>query len=66
MYRAIFVVPFSNSRALEMFVESISLETDKEDVRSPFTGEEADQDESDQGGAFQLNCFSTMNTVYRQ
>jgi hypothetical protein len=33
MYRAIFVVPFSNSRALEMFMESISQETEKEDVK---------------------------------
>lgn len=32
-YRAIFVVPFSNSRALEMFMESISQETEKEDVK---------------------------------
>lgn len=29
VYRAIFVVPFSNCRALERFVESISMETEK-------------------------------------
>lgn len=32
-YRAIFVVPFSNSRALERFMESLSLEIEKEDVK---------------------------------
>ena len=32
-YRAIFVVPFSNSRALENFIESISTDTQREDVK---------------------------------
>jgi hypothetical protein len=32
-YRAIFVVPFSNKRALERFMESVSTETEKEDVK---------------------------------
>jgi hypothetical protein len=67
MYRAIFVVPFSNSRALEMFMESISMETDKEDVkitiywRGGGTRMNLIKEELSR-----LNCFSTMNTVYRQ
>ena len=65
-YRAIFVVPFSNSRALEMFMESIALETENEDakitlywrggrVRMNIIKEEL-------GG---LNCFSVLNVVYK-
>jgi hypothetical protein len=67
MYRAIFVVPFSNSRALEMFMDSISSETEKEDVKITIYW---------RGGRMRmnlikeelsrLNCFSTMNTVYRE
>ena len=65
-YRAIFVVPFSNSRALEMFMESIALETENEDakitlywkggrVRMNIIKEEL-------GG---LSCFSVLNVVYK-
>jgi hypothetical protein len=65
-YRAIFVVPFSNSRALEMFMESISQEMEKEDVkitlywrggriRMIFIKEELSK----------LNCFGTINVVYK-
>ncbi len=65
-YRAIFVVPFSNSRALEMFMESIALETENEDakitlywrggrVRMNILKEEL-------GG---LSCFSVLNVVYK-
>ena len=65
-YRAIFVVPFSNSRALEMFMESISQEMVKEDVkitlywrggrvRMNFIKEELSR----------LNCFGTINVVYK-
>ena len=65
-YRAIFVVPFSNSRALEMFMESISVETEKEDVKITLYW---------RGGRVRMNimkeelstlgCFSILNVVYR-
>ena len=65
-YRAIFVVPFSNSRALEMFMESISLETEKEDVKITLYW---------RGGRVRMNimkeelstlgCFGILNVVYR-
>lgn len=66
LYRAIFVVPFSNSRALEMFMESISQETEKEDVKITLYW---------RGGRVRMNllkeelsrldCFSTFDMVYR-
>lgn len=66
LYRAIFVVPFSNSRALEMFMESISKETEKEDVKITLYW---------RGGRVRMNimkeelstlgCFSILNVVYR-
>jgi hypothetical protein len=66
LYRAIFVVPFSNSRALEMFMESVSQETRKEDVKITLYW---------RGGRVRMNllkeelsrldCFSTFDTVYR-
>ena len=65
-YRAIFVVPFSNSRALEMFMESISQETEKEDVKITLYW---------RGGRIRmniikeelcrLNCFGILNVVYK-
>jgi hypothetical protein len=65
-YRAIFVVPFSNTRALEMFMESISQETEKEDIKITLYWK---------GGRIRmnlikdelsrLNCFGTLNTVYK-
>ncbi len=65
-YRAIFVVPFSNSRALERFMESISLEIEKEDVKITLYW---------RGGRVRMNimkeelstlgCFSILNVVYR-
>ena len=64
MYRAIFVVPFSNSRALERFVESVSLETEKEDVkitiywRGGRTRMNMIKEELSR-----LNCFSTQSMV---
>ncbi len=66
MYRAIFVVPFSNSRALEMFVESISNETEREDVKITLYW---------RGGRIRMNlikeelsrldCFGTFNVIYK-
>ena len=64
VYRAIFVVPFSNSRALERFVESLTLETEKEDVkitiywRGGRTRMNMIKEELSR-----LNCFSTQSTV---
>lgn len=65
-YRAIFVVPFSNSRALERFMESISMEIEKEDVKITLYW---------RGGRVRMNimkeelstlgCFSILNVVYR-
>jgi hypothetical protein len=65
-YRAIFVVPFSNTRALEMFMESISQETEKEDVKITLYW---------RGGRIRmnlmkeelsrLNCFGKQNSVYK-
>ncbi|MDD1735995.1 MAG: hypothetical protein LUQ21_00840 [Methanothrix sp.] len=65
-YRAIFVVPFSNSRALEMFMQSISEETEKEDVKITLYW---------RGGRIRmnlikeelsrLNCFGILNVVYK-
>jgi hypothetical protein len=66
LYRAIFVVPFSNSRALEMFAESISQETEKEDMKITLYW---------RGGRIRMNlikeelsklgCFGTLNVVYK-
>jgi len=67
VYRAIFVVPFSKSQALERFVESVTLETEKEDVkitiywRGGRSRMNLIKDELSR-----LNCFSSMNTVYRE
>ncbi len=65
-YRAIFVVPFSNSRALERFIESVSQDTEREDVKITLYW---------RGGRVRmniikeelsrLNCFSILNIVYK-
>ena len=65
-YRAIFVVPFSNKRALERFMESVSTETEKEDVKITLYW---------RGGRVRMNimkeelstlgCFSILNVIYR-
>jgi len=65
-YRAIFVVPFSNCRALEMFIQSVSVETEKEDVKITLYW---------RGGRVRmnlikeelsrLNCFGILNVVYK-
>jgi hypothetical protein len=66
-YRAIFVVPFSNSRALEKFMQSLSEETEKEDVKITLYW---------RGGRIRmnlikeelsrLNCFGILNVVYKE
>ena len=65
-YRAIFVVPFSNSRALERFMESICAETENEDVKITLYW---------RGGRVRMNimkeelstlgCFGILNVVYK-
>ena len=65
-YRAIFVVPFSNSRALENFIESISTDTQREDVKITLYWK---------GGRVRmniikeelcrLNCFRIHNIIYK-
>ena len=49
-YRAIFVVPFSNSRALERFMESLSLEIEKEDVKITLYWRREGEDEHHERG----------------
>lgn len=66
-YRAVFVVPFSNSRALEMFIESMIQEIEREDVKITLYW---------RGGRMmmniikeelgRLNCFSILNVVYKE
>jgi len=65
-YRAIFVVPFSNSRALEMFIDSISHETEDDDAKITLYW---------RGGKVRMNmlreelgrlsCFGTLSAVYK-
>src|SRR5512137_2315845 len=65
-YRAIFVVPFSNTRALENFIESISTDTQREDVKITLYWK---------GGRVRmniikeelcrLNCFRIHNIIYK-
>jgi len=66
-YRAIFVVPFSDLRALERFMESVIKETDREDVKITLYW---------RGGRVRMNmmkeelsrlgCFGVINIVYRE
>ncbi len=66
LYRAVFVVPFANSRALEMFIESVSQETQNEDVKITLYW---------RGGKVRmnmmkdelsrLNCFRMSNIIYK-
>jgi len=67
LYRAIFVVPFSNSRALEKFTESLTLETETEEVRITlyWNGGKVRMNliKEELG---KLNCFNLLNVVYRE
>jgi len=66
-YRAVFVVPFSNSRALEMFIDSVSSDTESEDVKITLYW---------RGGRVMMNiikeelsrfdCFRIQNVVYKE
>lgn len=66
-YRAVFVVPFSNSRALDKFIESIYNDLDYGEVKITLSW----------GGGRarihllhqeleKLNCFSSMNITYKE
>jgi hypothetical protein len=66
-YRAIFVVPFSNPRALDRFIESVCTDTEREDVKITLywsggrvlmniVAEELNR----------LNCFSRLNITYKE
>lgn len=66
-YRAIFVIPFSNPRALDKFIESISEEIEREDVRITLYWS---------GGRAMMNiireelsrlgCFGILNITYKE
>jgi hypothetical protein len=66
-YRAIFVVPFANPRALDKFIESISEEVEREGVRFTLYWN---------GGKVRMNtirdelsrlgCFSLMDVTYKE
>ena len=66
-YRAIFVVPFNDSRALERFIESLSQETENEDLKITlyWRGGRARMNimKEELG---RLNCFSLLNVIYKE
>ncbi len=66
MYRAIFVVPFSNPRALEMFIESLLEEIEHEDVRITlyWSGGRARMNILKEELS-RLNCFSQLSVIYK-
>ncbi len=66
-YRAIFVVPFSNPRALDMFIESISEETEQKEINITlyWNGGRARMGTArDELG--RLGCFSLLNITYKE
>ncbi len=66
-YRAIFVVPFSNPRALELFIESILEEIEREDVRITlyWSGGRARMNIIKEELS-KLNCFTLLNIIYKE
>jgi hypothetical protein len=66
-YRAIFVVPFSNPRALEMFIESLLEEIEHGDVRITlyWSGGRARMNILKEELS-RLNCFSQLNVIYKE
>ncbi|MDD1751985.1 MAG: hypothetical protein LUQ38_02705 [Methanotrichaceae archaeon] len=66
-YRAIFVVPFSNARALDKFIDTISKQTEHGDVRITLhcsggrVGMTILREELDK-----LDCFNMLNIVYKE
>lgn len=66
-YRAIFVVPFSNSRALDMFIESLSEESEQKEINITlyWSGGKARMSTArDELG--RLGCFSLLNITYKE
>lgn len=66
-YRAIFVVPFSNPRALELFIESLLEEIEHEDVRITlyWSGGRARMNIIKEELS-RLNCFTLLNVIYKE
>jgi hypothetical protein len=66
-YRAIFVVPFSNSRALDKFIESIFEEVEREGVRFTlyWNGGRARMN-TVRDELSRLDCFSLLDVTYKE
>ena len=66
-YRAIFVVPFSNARALDMFIESVSEEIEQSETKITLYWNGG---KSRMGTAREelsrLGCFSLLNITYKE
>ncbi len=66
-YRAIFVVPFSNARALDMFIESISDEIEQKEIKITlyWSGGRARMGTAREELS-RLGCFSLLNITYKE
>ncbi|MGA9099393.1 MAG: hypothetical protein WB392_10740 [Methanotrichaceae archaeon] len=66
-YRAIFVVPFSNARALDMFIESISEEIEQNETKITlyWNGGRARMGTAREELS-RLGCFSMLNITYKE
>jgi hypothetical protein len=66
-YRAIFVVPFSNPQALELFIESLLEEIEHGDVRITlyWSGGRARMNILKEELS-RLNCFSQLSVIYKE
>jgi len=66
-YRAIFVVPFSNARALDMFIESISEEIVQRETKITlyWNGGRARMSTAREELS-RLGCFSMLNITYKE
>lgn len=66
-YRAIFVVPFSNLRALDMFIESISEESEQKETNITlyWNGGRARMGTAREELG-RLGCFSLLNITYKE
>ena len=66
-YRAIFVVPFSNARALDMFIESISEEIEQKEAKITlyWNGGRARMGTAREELS-RLGCFSMLNITYKE
>ena len=66
-YRAIFVVPFSNARALDMFIESVSEEVEQKEIKITlyWNGGRARMGTAREELG-KLGCFSLLNITYKE